>query len=55
MKRFVKVFKGNYILDIENSINETARKCNLSIISVSNCINQGVHFFVVVFEKKSEE
>jgi hypothetical protein len=48
---FIKIFKG-YPVDIENDINEMARKRNLNIILVSSCFNQGTLYMTVVFEKQ---
>jgi hypothetical protein len=53
MNRFVKIFKG-YTNEVENDINEMARKRNLIIVFVSTCINQGSFFATVVFEKGGE-
>jgi hypothetical protein len=53
MKRFVKIFKG-YTNEVENEINEIARKRNLIIVSISTSINQGILFATVVFEKGGE-
>lgn len=53
MDRFVKLFRG-YEYEIENEINEMARKRNLIIVSVSTCINQGTFYVTVVFEKGAD-
>lgn len=50
---FVKIFKG-YPSDIENNINEMARKRHLNIISVASCFNQGTLFVTVIFEKQDD-
>lgn len=51
---FLKIFKG-YPMDIENDINEMARKRNLNIVGVSSCFNQGTLYVAVVFEKQDNE
>ena len=51
--RFVKIFRG-FPYDIERVINEKCRSENLDIVTVSSCINQGILFVTVVFEKKEE-
>ena len=48
--RFVKIFWGRS-MDIEDEINETAKKEHLKIISVSTCIESRKIFATVVFEK----
>ena len=53
MDRFVKIFKG-YTHEIEEDINEMVRKRNLIIVHVSTCINQGIFFATVIFEKCGE-
>lgn len=50
MNRFVRMFKG-YQNEIENDINEMARRRNLIIVSLSMSINQGTFYVAVVFEK----
>lgn len=49
--RFVKIFRGPWY-EVEDDINELSRKRNLSIVSISSCINQGILYVTVVFEKK---
>ena len=49
--RFVKIFRG-YANDIEDEINELCHKRNLNMVSVASCMNQGILFVTVVFEKK---
>ena len=53
MDRFVKIFKG-YTHEVEKDINEMVRKRNLIIVNTSTCINQGLFFATVVFEKGGE-
>lgn len=50
MNRFVKIFQGCKAV-VESNINETARKRNLNIVSVSVCINQGIFYATVIYEK----
>lgn len=50
MDKFVKIFRG-CLSEVENEINEMARKRNLNIVSISTCINQGTFYVTVVFEK----
>ena len=54
MRTFVKIFKG-CLYDVENDINEMARKRNLNIISVSSCTNMGSFYVTVVFSKQDGE
>lgn len=53
MDRFVKIFRGCKN-EVENEINEMARKRNLIIVSISTCINQGTFYVTVVFEKGAD-
>lgn len=50
MKIFVKIFVG-YADEVENEINETIRKRNLKIISISTCSARQGLYATVVFEK----
>ena len=52
--RFVKIFWGNSFA-IEDDINETAEQENLTIISVSTCIENRDLYVTVVFEKLDGE
>ena len=53
MKRFVKLFRG-YPSDVENQINEMARKRNLTIVSVTTCTNDSTFYATVIFEKSAD-
>lgn len=55
MKRFVHLFKAKDRMQAMNAINEYAVKKNLTIVSVSMCIDQGEYHTMVVFEKNKEE
>lgn len=50
MKRFVEIFRG-YPNDVQANINAIARKRNLTIVSVSTCVNQGIFYATVVYEE----
>ena len=48
MNNFIKIYSG---YDVENEVNEYARKRHLNIVSSSMAINQGKIFLTVVYEK----